>query len=370
MYLRLCLFVSSRIILREENSGSNAGLGSILGAAGSGLSTLSGLVTGLVGSKRNLQAQREANAMNMRIAQMNNEFNESMMERQMDYNLDMWNRSNRYNSASARFQRLKDAGLNPYSIMSGDSAGSASNSMSINPPTAQPVSVQAPQNQLLQVGSALMSAANPLTVYAQLKQQLSDANVAAGTVNDRILQQQLSNEALIASTAGVLKDNLLKNIDAKYRPALYSGQISAMMADVALKYAQGDLTKVQVHHEVYKMAKTAFEIAGLKTDNDLKALQYKFEQAVYGYRVDYENYRSQSELSNIGVNNVWQLLSNPEKLYKLIHGYRDLFQKLKDEINGSDAVEHIKSSKEEKDSVWKERYPKGAPQRGDGFFIN
>ena len=370
MYLRLCLFFSSRTILREENSGSNAGLGSILGAAGSGLSTLGGLVTGLVGSKRNLQAQREANQMNLRIAQMNNDFNAAMMQKQMDYNLDMWNRSNEYNSASAQRKRLESAGLNPYMMMNGGSAGTASNAMSINPPTAQSVSVQPSQNQLLQVGAALMSSANPLTVYAQLKQQLSDANVAASTVNDRILQQQLSNEALIASTAGVLKDNLLKDIDSKYRPALYSGQISTMMADVALKYAQGDLTKVEVHHEVYKMAKTAFEIAGLKTDNDLKALQYKFENAVYDYRVDYENYRTQSELSDIGVNNVWQLLSNPEKLYKLIHGYRELFLKLKDEINGSDAVEHIKSSKEEKDSVWNERYPNGAPKRGDGFFIN
>ena len=341
-----------------------------IGAGVSGLTSIGGIISGLIGSKRNLQAQREANETNYRIAQMNNEYNNRMLEKQLDYNTMMWEKQTEFDSAAAQRQRLEAAGLNPYLMMSGGNAGSAASALSVNPPTAQSVTMQAPQNQLAQVGAALMSAVNPLTVYAQLKQQLSDANVAAGTVNDRILQQQLSNEALIASTAGVLKDNLLKDIDAKYRPSLYSGQISTMMADVALKYAQGDLTKVQVHHEVYKMAKTAFDIAGLKTDNDLKSLQYKFEKAVYDYRVDYENYRSQSELSNIGVNNVWQLLSNPEKLYKLIHGYRDLFKKLKDEINGSDAAEHIKSSKAEKDSIWTERYPEGAPKRGDGFFIN
>lgn len=42
------------------------------------------------------------------------------------YNTDMWNKQNEYNTASAQRQRLEDAGLNPYLMMSGGDAGSAS----------------------------------------------------------------------------------------------------------------------------------------------------------------------------------------------------------------------------------------------------
>ncbi len=37
----------------------------------------------------------------------------------------MWNRENEYNTASAQRARLEEAGLNPYLMMSGGSAGVA-----------------------------------------------------------------------------------------------------------------------------------------------------------------------------------------------------------------------------------------------------
>ena len=89
---------------------------------------------------------------------MNNAFNEKMFDKQIAYNkemyqqqlgdqwkfyndakdnswklvgnqqqfqTDMWNKNNEYNSASSQRERLEAAGLNPYMMMTGGSAGTA-----------------------------------------------------------------------------------------------------------------------------------------------------------------------------------------------------------------------------------------------------
>ena len=61
-----------------------------------------------------LQAQRETNRNNLQIARENNEFNERM-----------WNLQNDYNTPVMQRARLEAAGLNPYLMMDGGSAGVA-----------------------------------------------------------------------------------------------------------------------------------------------------------------------------------------------------------------------------------------------------
>lgn len=63
--------------------------------------------------------------MNYKINQMNNQFNELMALQQRNWQENMWNKENFYNTASAQRQRLEDAGLNPYLMMSGGSSGVA-----------------------------------------------------------------------------------------------------------------------------------------------------------------------------------------------------------------------------------------------------
>ena len=121
------------------------GLGALIGVSAG--SALLGAGTSIAANKKNAQSVSDTNATNMAIAQMNNEWSEKMAQKQMDYNTlmnekqfgqakelqqiqndyqtEMWNKTNEYNSASAQRQRLEDAGLNPYLMMSGGSAGSA-----------------------------------------------------------------------------------------------------------------------------------------------------------------------------------------------------------------------------------------------------
>lgn len=73
----------------------------------------------------NRQNVRETNQMNYKINQMNNQFNERMALQQRNWQENMWNKENAYNTASAQRQRLEEAGLNPYLMMNGGSAGVA-----------------------------------------------------------------------------------------------------------------------------------------------------------------------------------------------------------------------------------------------------
>ena len=75
----------------------------------------------LLGSSSN----KSSNSQNMKINQMNNEFNAREAEKARQFQLNMWSRENEYNTASAQRQRLAEAGLNPYLMMDGSSAGMA-----------------------------------------------------------------------------------------------------------------------------------------------------------------------------------------------------------------------------------------------------
>lgn len=133
--------------------------------------TVAGIGAGasLIGGMGSTAAQ---NAANKEIAQMNNAFNEKMFDKQVAYNKEMYqqqlgdqwkfyndakenswkfyNDQKEYNSASAQRERLEAAGLNPYMMMSGGSAGvaqsgsvpsgGAPSGQGVTPPTATPYS--------------------------------------------------------------------------------------------------------------------------------------------------------------------------------------------------------------------------------------
>lgn len=96
-----------------------------MGFLGSLTGGLLGFGSSVAQNSQNRQNVRETNQMNYKINQMNNQFNERMAMQQRDFQENMWNKENAYNSASAQRQRLEEAGLNPYLMMNGGSAGTA-----------------------------------------------------------------------------------------------------------------------------------------------------------------------------------------------------------------------------------------------------
>ena len=111
---------------------------SITAAAISGLGSIIGGIVGANGqnsaNQANLQAARETNAQNYKI------FHE-----QLDYNTNMMNAQNAYNTPIAQRQRYEDAGINPYLALGNISSGSqqssltAPNAPNMVTPTVQPV---------------------------------------------------------------------------------------------------------------------------------------------------------------------------------------------------------------------------------------
>ncbi len=170
-----------------------AGLGSIGGS----------LLGGIFGSS----SQSSANSTNLRIAQMNNEFNERMLERQIAYNRENqqvqneWSEDmyNKYNSPQAQVEQMKKAGINPYTNGASPIGANQTSAQAgaINPPTATPVQV------------------HPVTA-------MSDAIQNASSM---LLQLPL----LTAETEGKKLDNVGKTIDNDFKVALTQAKLDNLV---------------------------------------------------------------------------------------------------------------------------------------------
>ena len=213
-----------------------------------------------------------ANAANKDIAQMNNEFNERMLQKQMDYNTlaydqqvsdqwsfyndakqnawDMFNATNEYNSASAQRERYEAAGLNPYVMMNTGSAGTAAatsatsatapTKQGITPPTASPYSAD----------------------YSGIMQGLGQAIDQLSSIPDK---------AKTIAETGNLK------IEGKYKAAEAIARIANIKADTHSKKEQVALNKlmysIQKDLASSTMAVNSQNIANMRAEEKFKNIQ-------------------------------------------------------------------------------------------------
>ncbi len=152
----------------------------------------------VVSSVAGLFSANRQNKLARKMQREQNEWNNQQRLDQNSWNLQMWNRENEYNSAASQRYRLEAAGLNPYMMMSGGDAGSASSL------TGQPATTSL---------SASPSTYNPASDINQMFMQLSD--------------QLFKRDNLAADTAS-------KYADAKSK-----------LAEVGVKLAQEDWTRWQ-----------------------------------------------------------------------------------------------------------------------------
>ena len=273
----------------------------------------------LIGGAGSTAAQ---NAANKEIAQMNNAFNEKMFDKQVAYNKemyqqqlgdqwkfyndakqnswDLYNDQKEYNSASAQRERLEAAGLNPYLMMNGGSAGVAQGGSSpsgaapsgqgVTPPTATPYSadysgITAGLGRAIDV---LSSMPDRKVKEAQADNLRIEGKYIAGKAMAQILQMRteaktkearLALDKLIADFDNNLKvsnmavneqniaeskartqlavtENLMRNQELSFLPQAQKLQLAQGAADIAFRYSQKNLTDKQARHEVEKLAET------------------------------------------------------------------------------------------------------------------
>lgn len=211
------------LIFRDVGSGSplrRPFKSSALGAAA--IAGAGSLIGGLFSShgsrdaaRYQLQAARETNQTNRDIAEQNNKFNERM-----------WNLQNEYNTPVMQRARLEAAGLNPYLMMDGGSAGVAESA-----PTADTSGTQVAPD----VGSTIAGG------YQAMGNSIS---AAASQIAQMTYQNDLQ-QANVNKTNAEAKNADLQNQYDSLRNDFATAQF---LVDLRLKQKQGDISDYEANY--------------------------------------------------------------------------------------------------------------------------
>lgn len=255
----------------------------------------------------NVSSTNKANKSNMAINRMNNEFNAAEAQKVRDFQLDMWNRENEYNTASAQRQRLSEAGLNPYLMMSGGNAGTASSVGSTSPASAaSPLSMQRQDfsglsntlstalqiaNQTKETNANVQSLQSQKSLFdAQANNILSSvdwwklgpeykkwsqmtglarAGLQFQTDRQNLRNMQWSGNLIQAQHVGALLDNQSKQVLNKYLDEGQRLQLDLMAAQYYDAMASGHLKYQQAKSEITKRLVMSAEAKGLQINNKI-----------------------------------------------------------------------------------------------------
>lgn len=243
-------------------------------------------------NKSNLLAQHMANETNLKIAQMNNEYNEKMLDKQIAYNKeayaqqfadtkaftsemfdkqkqnqwDMFNATNEYNSASAQRERLEQAGLNPYIMMSGGSAGSASavggsagqyssgQMQGIDTPTATPVSVNPVMSDNSGVRQSIQDTITNIMAERDLRNK-SELN--AQQVEQLRIENKYKSLQIMADIANKQEDTNNKSLQNFYQGILNRYAEDMQIADLGNR--RQSLANLGLQHQLMEVEKLVAE---------------------------------------------------------------------------------------------------------------
>lgn len=264
---------------------------------------LFGIGSSAVQNSQNRQNVRETNQMNYKINQMNNQFNERMAMQQRDFQENMWNKENAYNTASAQRQRLEESGLNPYLMLNGGSAGIAQSAGTGASASSAGSAVMQP---FLADYSGIGSSIGNIFQYelmqsekSQLQgaKQLSDAksmeilsNIDWGKLTDETRnylkstgltraqlgyakeQQEVDNMAMTgivmrAQHAGMLLDNESKGILNKYLDQQQQFDLNVKAADYYQRMSSGYLSYAAAKKAIAEEALAAARARGQNISN-------------------------------------------------------------------------------------------------------
>ena len=255
----------------------------------------------------NASSTNKTNKTNMAINQMNNDFNAAEAEKARQFQIDMWNRTNEYNSASAQRSRLEAAGLNPYLMMNGGSAGISQSSGSSVPSSAAPPLAMQRQDfsglsntlssalqianqtkatnanvQALQSQKSLCDAqANSILSnvdwwklgpeYKKWSQMtgLARAGLQFQTDRQNLRNMTWSGNLIQAQRIGLLLDNESKTVVNKYLDQGQRLQLDLMASQYYDSMASGHLKYQQAKSEITKRIVMLAEAKGMRINNDI-----------------------------------------------------------------------------------------------------
>mgnify|MGYP000248436394 FL=1 len=276
-----------------------------MGLLGSIAGGLLGIGSSAIQNSQNRQNVRETNQMNYKINQMNNQFNERMAIQQRNWQENMWNKENAYNTASAQRQRLEEAGLNPYLMMNGGSAGVAQSAGTGTAASSSGNAVMQPfQADYSGIGSSIGNIFQYELMQSEKSQlqgarQLADAkametlsNIDWGKLTDETRnylqstglaraqlgyakeQQEVDNMAMTglimrAQRSGMLLDNAAKGILNKYLDQQQQLDLNVKAADYYQRMSAGYLSYSEAKKAIAEEALAAARTRGQKISNEV-----------------------------------------------------------------------------------------------------
>lgn len=259
---------------------------------------LGSVVSGAIGAK----TTADTNKTNLKINQMNNDFNAREAQKARDFQLDMWNKENEYNKASSQRKRLEEAGYNPY--MSDAQAGTATGMSGTSAATAAGASPQVPYTPDFQsVGVNLASAlkmmsekkqtdienlnmsdllrsqiwqnigatdwrnASPAARAYNLSQGRKAAELGMASLEENLSNQRWSNNLLVANIANSLLDAKAKTVMNKYLDENQRAELNIKAANYEYLIMSGQMKRQEVNNLIADEILTYAKANGQKIDN-------------------------------------------------------------------------------------------------------
>lgn len=256
------------------------------------------VISGAIGAK----STSDTNKTNLKINQMNNDFNAREAQKARNFQLDMWNRENEYNKASSQRKRLEEAGYNPY--MSDAQAGTASGMSGTSAATAAGAAPQIPYTPDFQsVGVNLASAlkmmsekkqtdienlnmsdllrsqiwqnlgatdwrnASPEARAYNLSQGRKAAELGMASLEENLSNQRWSNNLLVANIANSLLDAEAKTVMNKYLDQNQQAELNLKAANYEYLIMSGQMKRQEVNNLIADEILTYAKANGQKISN-------------------------------------------------------------------------------------------------------
>ena len=259
---------------------------------------LGSVISGAIGAK----TTSDTNKTNLKINQMNNDFNAREAQKARDFQLDMWNKENEYNSASSQRKRLENAGYNPY--MNDAQAGTSAGMSGTSAATAAGASPQIPYTPDFQsVGVNLASAlkmmsekkktdienlnmsdllrsqiwqnlgatdwrnASPEARAYNLSQGRKAAELGMASLEENLSNQRWSNNLLVANISNSLLDAETKTILNKYLDQQQLAELNIKAANYEYLVMSGQLKRQEVNNLIAEEIETYARANGYYLQN-------------------------------------------------------------------------------------------------------
>lgn len=205
------------------------------------------LGSAIIGGLTNLWGQSMANSANSKEAQKNRDFQREERIAAQDWNLEMWNKENEYNTPAAQMQRMIEAGINP---------SAAAQGISGNGNTAGSIAASQP---------------------AQGSLAAPHQNVLSGLANS--VNTAWQNELIRSQIMNTDEDTEGKDLENRYNAETYEVRVAIGMQNYENMVKEGKLKDVNVD-----LAKQLLDHNAKKNGKELELMQKEID--ITGKRID------------------------------------------------------------------------------------